>query len=285
MKSEVTGKIAVLDFPVNWKMDNFSVTNADEMEKVQDLDSKFKKKIVDKLKSLGVNWVFYTDTTPEFESYLTEAEISGVVCYRREDLDSICKSVKAIACANVDQIKENHLGTGHIKYEKQLVGNSGHIYVDGETETLILKAPTSQVLDEMVRASDDITKLLKHELKQVTGAGAIEIELSNHLREFSKKVGGKTQIAIEKFADSIESIPTILAENCGLDAIDVITTLKAIHSTGQKDAGIDLFEGISDAKKRGIVEPVLIKTYAINSASSVAHQILKVDNVIAGTLK
>lgn len=285
MKSEVTGKIAVLDFPVNWKMDNFSITNSEEMEKVQDLDSKFKKRIVDKLKELGVVWVFYTDTTPEFESYLTEAEISGVVVYKREDIDAICKSVKAIACAGFDQIKENHIGTGHVKYEKQLIGNSGHIYVDGDVETLILKAPTSQVLDEMVRAADDIIKLLTHDLKQVTGAGAIEIELSNHLREFSKQVGGKTQIAIEKFADSIESIPTILAENCGLDAIDVITTLKAIHASGQKDTGIDLIEGISDAKKRGIVEPVLIKTYAINSASSVTYQILKVDNVIAGTLK
>jgi len=285
MKSEVTGKIAVLDFPVNWKMDNFSITSAEEMKKVQNLDSTFKKDIVDKLTELGVSWVFYTDTTPEFESYLTQADISGVVCYKREDLDAICKSVKAIACANLEQIKGSNLGNGHIKYEKQLIGNTGHIYVEGNVETLILKAPTSQVLDEMVRASDDITKLLKHDLKQVTGAGAIEIELSNHLREFSKKVGGKTQIAIEKFAESIESIPTILAENCGLDAIDVITTLKAIHAQGQKDTGIDLFEGISDAKKRGIVEPVLIKTYAINSASSVTHQILKVDNVIAGTLK
>lgn len=285
MKKEVTGKIAVLDFAVNWKMDNYAVTSADEMEKVQKADSDFKKKIVDKLKELNVAWCFYTDTTPEFESYLTEADISGVVCHRREDLDGICKSVKAIACASIEQIKESHIGEGHIKYEKQLIGNSGHIFVDGDTETLILKAPTSQVLDEMVRAADDVIKLLRHDLKQVTGAGAIEIELSNHLREFSKKVGGKTQIAIERFADSIEAIPTILAENCGLDAIEVLATLKALHSTGQKDLGIDLFEGISDAKKRGVVEPVLIKTFAINSASSVTHQILKVDNVIAGSLK
>lgn len=285
MKDEVTGKIAVLDFPVNWKMDNFSVTTADEMEKVQNLDSKFKKDIVEKLKALNVVWCFYTDTTPEFETYLTEADISGVVCHRREDLDGICKAVKSISCAGVDQIKPNNLGEGHVKYEKQLIGNSGHIFVSGDVETLILKAQTSQVLEEEMRACDDVIRLLRHDLRQVIGAGAIEIELSTHLREFSKNVGGKMQIAVEKFADSIEAIPTILAENCGLDAIDVITTLKTLHAQGNKDLGIDVIEGISDARKRGVVEPVLIKTYAIGSATAVAYQILKIDKVIAGELK
>jgi archaeal chaperonin len=285
MKDEITGKIAVLDFPVNWKMNNYTVTSADEMEKVQNLDSKFKKDIVEKLKELGVVWVFYTDTAPEFETYLTEAGISGVVCHRREDLDGICKAVKSVSCASLDQIKESHIGTGHVKYEKQLIGNSGSIYVDGDIETLILRAQTSQVLDEEMRACDDVIRLLKHDLKQVTGAGAIEIELSLHLRDFSKNVGGKMQIAVEKFADSIESIPTTLAENCGLDAIDVITTLKTLHAQGNKDLGIDIFEGISDAKKRGVVEPVLIKTYAIGSATAVAYQILKIDKVIGGELK
>jgi len=285
MKSNVEGKVAVLDFPVNWKMDNFSVTKAEEMEKVQDLDNKFKKKIVDKLKELNVQWVFYTDTTPEFEAYLTEVGISGVVCHKREDLDSICKSVNAIACANYDQIKESHLGEGRIRYEKQLIGNHGHIFVDGNVETLILKAPTSQILDEMMRASDDVIRLLRHDLRQVTGAGAIEIEVANHLREFSKGVGGKIQIAIEKFAESIETIPVVLAENCGLDAIETLATLKAVHANGKKDEGIDLVQGISNAKERGVVEPVLIKTYAINSASHVTNQILKIDNVLAGDVK
>lgn len=285
MQSEVTGKIAVLDFPVNWKMDNFSVTSAKEMKEVQNLDADFKREIVNKLKESNVVWVFYTDTTPEFETYLTESGISGVVCHRREDLDGICKSVKAIACASLDQIKPNNLGEGHVRYEKQLIGNQGHIYVDGETETLILKAQTSQVLEEELRACDDVIRLLGHDLRQVSGAGAIEIELSLHLREFSKNVGGKMQIAVEKFADSIESIPITLAENCGLDAIDVITTLKTLHSQGNKDLGIDVLEGISDAKKRGVVEPVLIKTYAIGSATAVAYQILKIDKVIGGELK
>jgi chaperonin GroEL (HSP60 family) len=135
----------------------------------------------------------------------------------------------------------------------------------------------------MERSVADVLGLIRHDLSQVTGGGAIEIELSNHLREFAKQVGGKTQLAIEKFADSLESIPLIIAENCGLDAIEILTTLKTLHQEN-KNLGVDMIEGISDAKLRGVVEPALMKVHAITSATEVANLILKLDNIIQGDL-
>jgi chaperonin GroEL (HSP60 family) len=281
MKSEIDGKIAVLDFPVNMKFDRFNVTSAEELEKATNYDTDYKKRIVDKLKELNVECVFYTDTTPEFETYLTDKKISGIVVYARDNVDGICHSVKAVAISSLDQLNKEHLGNGHMKYVK---GIKGRIYVNGQMETLILKGNTSQILDEIHRVVDDITSLLKNDLSAVIGAGAIEVELGKELREISKQVGGKEYLAIEKFIEAIESIPAILAENCGLDAIEILTLLKNLHNQGQKDMGVDPILGVSNARERKIFEPVLIKIHAINSATNIANLILKLDGIYQGNL-
>jgi len=117
----------------------------------------------------------------------------------------------------------------------------------------------------------------------VGGAGAPEIELSIGLRKYASSLKGREQLAVEAFADAVEVIPRTLAENSGLDPIDVITELKAAHDKGNKWAGINVFTGkVMDAWKQGIVEPLKIKTQAVSSASEVAVMILRIDDIISG---
>ncbi len=283
MDKSVSGRIAVLDFASNIPED-FQITNADELVKISELKKKTKKDIVNELVKNEVKVVLYTDTNPEFESYLTDKGITGIVVFQRENIDGICKAINARVCSSVEDIK-SHFGEGDVTYRKQLIGNKGHIFIgrsDSEMETLVLSGPTEQTLNEMERAVQDVVGLLKHETDCVIGAGAIEISLSLDLRDFANKVGGKEQLAIEKFAESIESIPLIIAENAGLDAIEILTNLKTSHKTGQTDLGVDIVTGISNARERGIIEPVLIKIYAINSATNVANLILKLDKILIG---
>ena len=109
----------------------------------------------------------------------------------------------------------------------------------------------------------------------------IEIELSKKLREFSKTLGGREQLAVEEFASSLEFIPVTLAENAGLDPIDTLTELKAAHES-DKSAGINIFTGkVEDVLRVGIIEPLKIKSQAINSASEVAMMILRIDDVLS----
>ena len=281
MVPEITGKIAVLDFPVNMKFDRFNVTSADELEKASTFDTDYKKKIVDKLVENDVKCIFYTDTTPEFETYLTDQGITGIVVFQRTNVDGICNSLGASAISSIEQINDKHFGEGHIKYIK---GIKGTIYIDGQMETLILKGNTSQFLDEMHRALEDAVSLLRHDLKSVVGGGAVEIEIARAIREVSKKVGGKEQLAIDGFIEAIESLPSILAENCGLDSIEVLTLLKNLHNQGKTEMGVDPHAGVSDARERGIFEPVLIKVHAINSAVNIANLILKLDGIYQGDL-
>jgi archaeal chaperonin len=101
-------------------------------------------------------------------------------------------------------------------------------------------------------------------------------------RKYSQSLSGREQLAVNAFADAIEVIPRTLAENSGLDPIDVMTELKAQHDKGNKSIGINVFTGKHmDAWKEGIVEPLKIKLQAVSSASEVAIMVLRIDDVIA----
>ena len=283
MENKIIGKIAVLDFASNSEID-LSVSTADELIKITELKKQQKLKIIDELIKNKIDCVFYTDTSPEFENMLTNKNITGIVVFQRENIDGICKAIQARACSSADDIK-TYFGQGEVTYQKQLIGNKGHIFVgsdNSEIETLILNGPTDQTLSEMERAVQDVVGLLRHETDSVIGAGAIETSLSLDLRDYANEVGGKEQLAIEKFAEAIESIPLIIAENAGLDAIDVLTNLKTAHKNKQTDMGVDIDLGVSNARERGIVEPVLVKIHAINSAANVANLILKLDKILIG---
>jgi len=278
MKSQIDGNICLLDYRTNVEASNIQVTSASELEEMNKYDRKYKKDIVDKLKASKVDCLLYTDTNQEFEAMLFEAKITGIVVYKRKDFISGISQV--LGLTPTSDPNNIHTVKGKLRYEKP-----GQIYIDGNMETLVICGSTKQILDETERCIHDVLSLLKHDIKIVVGAGAIEIELANHLSILAKSIGGKEQLAIEKYAEAIESIPLILAENSGLDSMAILTNLRTRHLNGEKDLGVDVFEGVSDARKRNIVDPVLVKVYAIGSATNVANLILKTDKILMGEAK
>jgi chaperonin GroEL (HSP60 family) len=127
----------------------------------------------------------------------------------------------------------------------------------------------------------DVASALK-DSKVVAGGGAVEIELAKRLREFSTSIKGREQFAVEEFASALEFIPTTLAENAGLDPLDILTELKSAHEKGGKNFGLNLLANkLEDTLNSGVIEPLKIKTQAITSASEVAMMILRIDDVIA----
>jgi len=152
--------------------------------------------------------------------------------------------------------------------------------------TLLVKGATEHVIDEVKRAVEDaigdVIAAVKGG-KVVAGAAATEVELSKELRKYAESLSGREQLAVQAFAAAVEVIPRTLAENAGLDPIDVLTELKSAHDKGKKWAGIEVFTGkVMDAWQKGVIEPLKIKTQAISSASEVAIMILRIDDVIAG---
>jgi len=275
MKSEINGNICLLDYRTNVEAANFQITNSEELKKINLYDREYKREIINKLVEKKVDCLLYTDTNPEFEAMLAEKGITGIVVYNRGDfISGISQVLDIIPTSDPNNI---HVKKGKLKYVKP-----NQIFIDGDMETLILCGSTQQILDEIERCIHDVISLLKHDIKCVIGAGAIEIEIANHLILLAKGLGGKEQLAIEKYAEAIESIPLILAENSGLDSIAILTSLRTKHLNGEKDLGVDIYQGVSDARERGIVDPVLVKIYAINSATNVANLIIKTDKILIG---
>ena len=150
--------------------------------------------------------------------------------------------------------------------------------------TILIHGGTDHVLDEIERAImdglGDVLCVLKSGLV-VPGGGAIEVELSRRLKHFGQSLSGREQLAVEEFANALEFIPLTLAENAGLDPIDILTELKARHDSGNMNAGLNLFENkISNVLEDRIIEPTKIKLQAISSATDVSTMILRIDDVI-----
>jgi chaperonin GroEL (HSP60 family) len=158
---------------------------------------------------------------------------------------------------------------------------------DPKAVSILVRGGTEHVVDEVERAITDALGGVASAIevgKVVPGGGAPEIEVARQLRDYATKVGGREQLAINAFADSLEVIPRTLAESAGMDAIDTLVGLRSEHDKGKANMGVDVLNAkISDMWAKGVIEPLKIKTQAIKSASEAAGMILRIDDVIASS--
>lgn len=220
--------------------------------------------------------------------YLSKAGVYAVRRVKQSDLYNLAKATGAKIITKISEIKESDLGFAGL-VEEIKIGEEEMTYVrdckNPKAVTILIRGGTKHVIDEVERAMTDALGDISASLrlkKVVAGAGACEMEVSRNLRLFANKMSGREQLAVLAFADAIEVVPRTLAENAGIDPIDILTDLKSQHDAGKKWAGINVFKGkVEDAWKMGVIEPLKIKTQAIKSASEVAELILRIDDVIA----
>ncbi|MCJ7607559.1 MAG: thermosome subunit, partial [Thermoplasmata archaeon] len=151
--------------------------------------------------------------------------------------------------------------------------------------SILIRGGTEHVIDEIDRSLNDAVSVVSVAIedgKLVTGGGSTAAELALRLRDYASSVGGREQIAIDAFANAMEVVPTALAENAGLDSIDVLIELRKAHKAGKVNAGINVFTGkVSDMKKEKVLEPLRVGKQGISSATDAAVMILRIDDVIA----
>ena len=250
------------------------------------------KAMVEKIKSVGANVVFSQKGVDDLvQHYLAKNGILGYRRLKQSDLEAIAKATGATIVGNVMELTKEDLGTAGAVEEKQ-VGEDGMAFITGcknpKAITIFVRGGTEHVLEEVERALNDAIRVVGVAIedgKVVAGAGAPEIELELRLMDYAASVGGREQLAIEKFAKAMEIIPWTLSENAGIDPIDSIIKLKNAHekkSAKAKYFGIDLDSGEAvDMLAKNVVEPLRVKVQAINSAEEVANMILRIDDVIA----
>ena len=293
-KQVKNAKIALLDAALEIEKTEISaeirINDPTQMKAFLDEETRMMKEMVDKIKASSANVVLcqkgIDDTT---QHYLAKEGILAVRRIKKSDMEKLGRATGGKIVTNLDDLRAADLGKAALVEERK-VGDDKMVFIEGckdpRSVSILIRAGLERLVDEAERAVKDalsvvIDVVLKP--KVVTGAGAIEAELSKKLRDYATKVGGREQLAIEAFAGTLEMIPKTLAENAGLDPIDIMVSLRSTHE--KKDGlthGVDVFKGgVKDMKKQGVVEPVRVKEQAIRSAAEAASMILRIDDVIA----
>jgi len=286
-------KIALIDVALEIKSPEtdtkINITAPEQLQAFVNQEERILKGMVEKIKKSKANVLLCQKGIDDIaQYYLTKAGLFAARRVSESDMKKLAKATGAKIVSNLNELSEKDLGKA-AKVEEVKEGEEGMTYVRGcsnpKALTILIRGGTEHVVDEIERAIKDglgdVSAALE-EGKIVAGAGAIEIEVARLLRKTT--YGGREQLAIEQFAEALESIPRILAENAGIDPIDALTELKAKHEKGGATFGINVFTGkVEDSMKEGIIEPLKIKTQAIKSASEVAIMILRIDDVVAAS--
>ena len=288
-------KIALIDREIEIKKTeidaNIQIKTPDQMQGFLDQEEKMLQDMVEKITSTGANVVLCQKGVDDVAIHFLAKK--GVYAVRRiseSDMKKIAKATGAKIVNNLKDLSVGDLGNAGTVEEKK-VGDEEFSYImdckNPKAVTLLIRGGTEHVTNEIERAMTDAVGDVASALKTglvVGGAGAPEIELSMALSRYANSLSGREQLAVEAFANAMEVIPKTLVENAGLDPIDTMTDLRSAHSKKQKWAGIDVFSGkVMDAWKRGVIEPLKIKTQAVSSAAEVAIMVLRIDDVIASS--
>jgi archaeal chaperonin len=288
-------KIALIDREIEIKKTeidaNIQIKTPDQMQGFLDQEEKMLQDMVTQITSTGANVVLCQKGVDDVAIHFLAKK--GVYAVRRiseSDMKKMAKATGAKIVNNLKDLSESDLGSAGTVEEKK-VGDDEFTYImdckNPKAVTLLIRGGTEHVTNEIERAVTDAVGDVSAAITTglvVAGAGAPEIELSLALKKYANSLSGREQLAVEAFANAMEIIPRTLIENAGLDPIDTMTDLKAAHSKKQKWAGIDVFSGkVMDAWKKGVIEPLKIKTQAVSSAAEVAIMILRIDDVIQST--
>ncbi len=247
------------------------------------------KKMVEKIKKSGANVLICQKGIDDIvQHFLAKEGIYSVRRAKKSDLEKLSKATGGKIVANLDGLTSKDLGNAGSVEEKK-IGDDKMTFVTNcknpKAVSILIRGTTDHVVDELERALHDALSVVKVALedgKMTAGGGAAAIEIAMSLRDYAPTVGGREQMAIEAFAKAIEIIPKTLAENAGLDPIDMMLEVRSQHKKGNKHAGVNVLDGkVDDMFKNKVIEPLRVSLQEIEASSEAATMILRIDDVIA----
>lgn len=288
-------KIALINAPLEIEKTEFdariNITSPEQMRLFLEEENKMLKEMVDKIKAVGANVVFCQKGIDDIaQHYLAKAGILAARRIKQSDMEKLAKATGARIVTNLEDLTEVDLGEAELVEERK-VEEDKMIFVEGcknpRAVTILIRGGSERVVDEAERSLHDALSVVRDVLIKpaiVAGGGAPEAEAAKVIREWASSLSGREQLAAEKFAEALEVIPLTLAENAGLDTIDIEVELKSRHANGEVWAGVNVFTGkVDDMKKHDVLEPLLVKEQIIKSATEAAAMILRIDDLIAAS--
>jgi len=289
-------KIALVNVAVEVEKPEFDaqirIRDPTQMKAFLDQETHMLKELVERVKKAGANVLVCQKGIDDLAQHFLAKE--GILAVRRakeSDMEKLARATGGRVVNNLGDLSPQDLGEAGLVEERK-IGEDKMVLVekckDPRSVTVLIRAGLERMVDEAERAMNDalsvVADVTEHN-KIVAGGGAVESAIARELRDHATKVGGREQLAIEAFADSMEIVPRALAENAGLEPIDILVALRSAHDKPKGHSmGVDVFSGkIVDMLKSGVIEPLKVKEQAIKSATEATSMILRIDDVIAAT--
>ena len=288
-------KIALLNSPLEIEKTEFdakiNINSPEQMQNFIDEENKMLKSLVDKISNSGANVVLCQKGIDDMaQYYLAKSNILAVRRIKESDMTKLAKATGARVVTNISELSENDLGHAQIVEEKQ-VEEDKWVFIEGcknpKAVSILARGGSQRVVDEVERSIHDALMTVKDVVQYpyvVVGGGAAEAYVSGQLREWSNSLDGRPQLAAQRFAEGVESIPLVLAENAGMDPLDTQVQLRSRSTKGKASHGVDVLNTrITDLESENVYDPLAVKEQVINAATEAVCMILRIDDVIAAS--
>jgi thermosome len=286
-------KIALLNCPLEIEKTEFdakvTIESPEKMKMFLDEENRMLKAMADKIVEAGANVVVCQKGIDDIaQHYLAKAGVLAVRRAKESDMNKLSKATGGRVLTNIEDLTEDDLGRAGVVEERK-VETDKWVFIEKcknpKSVTVLIRGGSQRVVDEAERSLHDALMVVKDVMEKpaiLAGGGAPEAFLARKLQDYANKLSGREQLAVQKFAEALETIPLFLGENAGMDPIDTIIQLRAKQSDDNKWMGVDVRElKIGDMMKKGILEPLAVKEQIIKSATEAASMILRIDDVIA----
>jgi len=286
-------KIALLDSPLEIEKTEFdakiNIESPEQMDAFLKQEENMIKEMVEKLAAKDANVILCQKGIDDLaQHFLSRKNILAVRRIKKSDMEKLSKATGGKIITNLDDMTKKDLGYAQLVEERK-IGDDKMTFVEGcknpKAVTILIRGGTERIVDEAERSLHDalcVARDVVEEPKILAGGGAPEMEVARVLKEYAEKLPGREQLAVMRFAEALEVVPTTLSENAGLDPIDIISELRSRHEKGEVWAGVEVTEGkVKNMSEVGVFEPLAVKKQIIKSATEAASMILKIDDIIA----
>ncbi|MHA1122392.1 MAG: thermosome subunit alpha [Candidatus Heimdallarchaeota archaeon] len=286
-------KILLIDAAIEVTKTEFdakiNITNPDQMKAFLDQEQQMIEDMVDKVIATGANVVLSQKGIDDLaQHFFAKKGVLAVRRIKKSDIEKLSMATGATLVTRIEGAEKSDLGHAGVVEERK-IGDDDFVFVEGcpnpKSVSIMIRGGSDLIVEEAERSIHDALCVVRNVIQDglvVPGGGAPQIYLSKRLKDYANTLAGREQLAVEKFAEALEIIPRTLAENAGLDPIDVLVALRAAHDKGSDTAGVNLETGKpSDMVKEKVFEPVSVARQAISSASEAAQMILRIDDIIA----
>ncbi|MDH5794827.1 MAG: thermosome subunit beta [Candidatus Bathyarchaeota archaeon] len=286
-------KVALLDTALEVEKTEFdakiNIETPEQMESFLKEEENMLREMVDKIAKSGANVLVCQKGIDDMvQHFLSRKGISAIRRAKKSDMEKLAKATGGKVVTSLEDITKKDLGYAELVEERK-IGDDKMTFIEGcknpKSVAILIRGGTERIVDEAERSIHDalcVVRDVVQEPKILIGGGAPEIEIARTLRDYAESVAGREALAVQRFAEAIETVPLTLGENAGLDPIDILSDLRARHEKGEKWAGVDVFEGkVKDMENLEVYEPLVVKKQIIKSATEAATMILKIDDVIA----